>query len=217
VEIIIGREKVVRCLTQLTENAKSTFDSFTKPPYVPAVDTDALMLAQQVSISRGLRSRSVYEGEGMSGERTLAVAEQSSRMGEQVRITPQLPMKLALFDGHSGLVPLKADEPGLGVLLVHASPLLDALIALFESVWARSVPLPSDNTGGASDELDQRARQVLLLMSGGLKDESIGRVLGMSRRTVQKHVSEVMTLLGARSRFQAALLAQERGWVAGER
>jgi hypothetical protein len=37
----------------------------------------------------------------------------------------------------------------------------------------------------------------------------------MSRRTVQKHVTATMTALGARTRFQAALLARERGWVGG--
>ena len=50
-------------------------------------------------------------------------------------------------------------------------------------------------------------------MSAGLKDESIARTMGMGRRTVQKYVTTTMTLLGARTRFQAALLARERGWV----
>jgi DNA-binding NarL/FixJ family response regulator len=54
---------------------------------------------------------------------------------------------------------------------------------------------------------------VLRLMSAGLKDEAIARALNLSRRTVQKHVTDIMTALGARTRFQAALLASERGWV----
>jgi DNA-binding NarL/FixJ family response regulator len=37
----------------------------------------------------------------------------------------------------------------------------------------------------------------------------------MSRRTVQKYVTTTMMILGARTRFQAALLARERGWVGG--
>jgi DNA-binding NarL/FixJ family response regulator len=50
-------------------------------------------------------------------------------------------------------------------------------------------------------------------MATGLKDEAIARVLGVSRRTVQKHVSDTVRILGARTRFQAALLAAERGWL----
>jgi DNA-binding NarL/FixJ family response regulator len=63
------------------------------------------------------------------------------------------------------------------------------------------------------DGLDDRSHQVLLLMSDGHKDESIARALGLSRRTVQKCVTAVMTALGARTRFQAALLARDRGWL----
>ncbi|WP_255474542.1 LuxR C-terminal-related transcriptional regulator [Micromonospora sp. AMSO31t] len=50
-------------------------------------------------------------------------------------------------------------------------------------------------------------------MATGMKDESIARVLKVSRRTVQKHVTDAGSLLGARTRFQIALLAAERGWL----
>jgi len=46
-----------------------------------------------------------------------------------------------------------------------------------------------------------------------MKDDAIARVLNVSRRTVQKHVSEAGSALGARTRFQIALLAAERGWL----
>jgi DNA-binding CsgD family transcriptional regulator len=216
VEVVVGRERVVRYFAQLIENAKYRLDAFNKPPYVAFDDADDLLSAQGVRIGHGMVSRSVYEADGSDGQLTLAIAERSARLGEHARVAPKVPMKLALFDRRTGLVPLRLDEPGLGVLVIHASPLLDALIALFDSVWARAVPLP---TGGAetTGELDERSRQILLLMSGGLKDESIARSLGMSRRTVQTRVSSIMTALGAHNRFQAALLAQERGWIDNKR
>jgi len=108
---------------------------------------------------------------------------------------------------------------GLGAVVVRPSPLLDALAALFDNVWNQAVPVLAIGDGlmlGSADsgeELDDRSRQVLLLMSDGLKDESIARALGLSRRTVQKCVTTAMTRLGARTRFQAALLAQKRGWL----
>ncbi|MEU2593533.1 helix-turn-helix transcriptional regulator, partial [Streptomyces albidoflavus] len=37
--------------------------------------------------------------------------------------------------------------------------------------------------------------------------------LGVSVRTYRRHVADLMQLLGAASRAQAALLARERGWV----
>jgi DNA-binding NarL/FixJ family response regulator len=50
-------------------------------------------------------------------------------------------------------------------------------------------------------------------MSAGMKDDAIARALRLSRRTVQTHISDLGRQLGARTRFQIALLAQERGWL----
>jgi DNA-binding CsgD family transcriptional regulator/sugar-specific transcriptional regulator TrmB len=213
IEVIVGREQSMRYFMHLVHTAKFQFDSLTKPPYVAGDDPTDVLHAEGAGIRRGVRSRSVYESGALDGTLTLAVAEHSIDLGEEARAVGNVPMKLALFDRRIGFVPLKVDEPGLGALVVHPSPLLDALTALFESIWARAVPLQSLRDGVPPGELAERSRQVLLLMSAGLKDESIARVTGMSRRTVQKHVTSTMSLLGARTRFQAALLARERGWV----
>lgn len=56
-------------------------------------------------------------------------------------------------------------------------------------------------------------RRVLLAMCTVGKDEAGARELGVSVRTYRRHVADLMQLLGAASRAQAALLARERGWV----
>jgi DNA-binding NarL/FixJ family response regulator len=56
-------------------------------------------------------------------------------------------------------------------------------------------------------------RDILTLLRAGLTDDAIARVLGLSRRTIQKHISETAELLGARTRFQIALMARDRGWL----
>jgi len=50
-------------------------------------------------------------------------------------------------------------------------------------------------------------------MAGGLTDDAIARTLRVSRRTIQADVSALAAALGARTRFQIALLAAERGLV----
>lgn len=123
-------------------------------------------------------------------------------------------MKLLLMDRSIGFLPLHAQHPVAGSLLIRPSPLLDALVALFESIWLRSVPLvPRPDPSVPLGEVDERSAQILTMMAPGLKDEAIARALNVSRRTAQKHVSDLMTELGARTRFQAAIRAHERGWV----
>ena len=67
---------------------------------------------------------------------------------------------------------------------------------------------------GPADEALSAAELLLLTLLGdGLKDEAVARALGVSVRTVRRMVAELMHRLDARSRFQAALLAQRRGWL----
>ncbi|MFE0512376.1 hypothetical protein [Streptomyces sp. NPDC058964] len=46
-----------------------------------------------------------------------------------------------------------------------------------------------------------------------MKDVATGRALGVSRRTVQKHVSNAGAALGSTTRFQKGLPAAQLGWL----
>lgn len=74
---------------------------------------------------------------------------------------------------------------------------------------------PLDEAAGQHGEspLSEMERRVLLAMCTVGKDEAGARELGVSVRTYRRHVADLMQLLGAASRAQAALLARERGWV----
>ncbi len=216
VEAVVGRERVRQYYLHLVQGTRTEFDALTKPPYAADEDVSDVLDAEEAAIGRGVHARSIFESEALdTAPVTLALAEHGIALGVQARATSALPMKFALFDRRVGFVPLVADEPGHGALVVRPSPLLDALGALFDSIWATAVPLLPGRNGPVTgtDDLDDRSRQVLLLMSDGLKDESIARALGLSRRTVQKCVTAAMTRLGARTRFQAALRARDRGWL----
>ena len=63
--------------------------------------------------------------------------------------------------------------------------------------------------------IDERTREVLRLMATGMKDDTIARVRGVSRRTAQKHVSEAGSALEAKTRFQIGQLVMERGRLGG--
>ncbi|SBW18549.1 regulatory protein LuxR [Candidatus Protofrankia californiensis] len=56
-------------------------------------------------------------------------------------------------------------------------------------------------------------RLLLQLLSLGAKDEAAARHLGVSVRTVRRMIADLMRRMDARSRFQAGILAAERGWL----
>lgn len=147
-----------------------------------------------------------------------------------------MPTKLAVADRSLALLPLSLsprsrdgthDRAGdvLGApdqdtaqdtaVLVHPCGLLEALIALFDSVWAAASPLVIIAAGevGAPGELTELDRSLLSLLVAGLTDEAAAVRLRVSRRTVVRRVQHLMITAGARSRLQLGWRAKELGWL----
>jgi DNA-binding CsgD family transcriptional regulator len=170
-----------------------------------------------------VRFRSVYDTDGLTDAVSLRTVLRGTAMGGRLRLFAGVPMKLVVFDRTAGIMPLRRDDPVAGSLLIHSPALLEVLVTLFESVWERAVPMSLDSMAAAQSAVmsvnghqqgpDGRTRDILRLLSAGMKDDAVARVLGLSRRTVQKHISDAAKALGARTRFQIALLARDRGWL----
>jgi DNA-binding CsgD family transcriptional regulator len=148
------------------------------------------------------------------------VVRESVAMGEDIRVRESVPLRMLVVDRQLALVPLQpsGDDRGGGALLVHPGGLLDALLGLFDLMWADAVPvLPSedaleDDGLGGVDEVD---RHVLALLLHGLTDQAIGGQLGLSLRTVQRRVHQLMARAEVSTRFQLGHAAAVRGWLAG--
>ncbi|MEU1188971.1 hypothetical protein [Streptomyces sp. NPDC005859] len=113
----------------------------------------------------------------------------SLRNAVQLRVADQLPMELVPADADLGLVPLTvtpAGEPA--AVLLHRSGLLDALDALFETVWRTAPRLELSGIGGEAEttvELGAEgptdlARRILALLLAGLTDQTAAAQLGLS-------------------------------------
>jgi DNA-binding CsgD family transcriptional regulator len=68
-----------------------------------------------------------------------------------------------------------------------------------------------ETTAQRPDALTAREREVLQLVAAGRTNRQIGQQLYISDKTVSVHVSNVMAKLGARSRTEAAAIAQRDG------
>ncbi|MEV4784053.1 helix-turn-helix transcriptional regulator [Streptomyces tuirus] len=67
--------------------------------------------------------------------------------------------------------------------------------------------------GSAARSLTARQRQVLLLAANGNTNAAIGRRLGISRPTVDRHLSGIFRTLGASDRAQAVAIALAVGEI----
>lgn len=214
-ETVLEPEQVGAVYAQLLESATTEVLHLVKPPYVESSGRPAGSGAD-VPLHPGLALRSVYERSGFPDDVALHTVARGTAKGGQLRLLDDLPFKLAVFDRRTALLPLRPHEPIAGSLVVHAPVVVLALVELFESLWLRAAPLAMADAQAQDGErivLTDRTRDVLKLMAAGLTDDAIGRALGVSRRTVQKHISDLAEALGARTRFQIALLAAERGLI----
>ncbi|MCE7004246.1 helix-turn-helix transcriptional regulator [Kibdelosporangium philippinense] len=125
-----------------------------------------------------------------------------------VRTVPHVPSDALVVDRHTVLVP--ADQARLAVFQLPA--VVTTTLELFEQIWPRAVPLFTSDLPDSA-ELTVRQREILTLLWEGHTDESAAARLEISVRTVRRSVAEIMSRLGARSRFQAGAKAADRGWL----
>jgi sugar-specific transcriptional regulator TrmB/DNA-binding CsgD family transcriptional regulator len=211
VQVVAGREAVIQHVMQLQRGAEDEVLVFDKPPYadnrrqVPAAEADHLR--------RGVRARVVYDSSALEQPGGLALLRELSELGEEARLHEDVPMKMMIVDRRRAIVPLSDSDPGIHSLaLIDESPLLSALVALFEALWLSAIPV-SIQSGDGTNGLDAASRSLLTLLAAGLKDDAIASQLGVSRRTVQRRLRVLMGSLGVQSRRQIVLQAARRGYL----
>lgn len=214
VEVIRDRALVVERYLYMQNAASRHFRVFDCPPYYSDADP-AFVVAQTMlqaeRMSTGVEYRTIYEDSVFNHPEFSTIALQQIERGELARSLPSLPMKLAVSDESLAMLPLDPTDLIDGAtLIVHPSGLLTALIAVFDILWQMAVPISSRSR---DDQLSERDRAILTMMSSGATDETIARRLDMSRRTVVRHTSALLDRLGATNRFQAGVQAARLGWL----
>ena len=210
VEVVTTREATVQRMAQLQRSATQEVRAFDRPPYIGGLGTNDI---ESELLRTGVRYRCVYDRLGLDMPGRLTAIRNLVENGEQARVTTGVPVKMFLADDRLGLISLDRPATSDSALVIHRSSLLDTLIALFEEIWADAVPMRFDAPGTDSSPRHEQHRVLLGLLAAGLTDEAIARHLGWHPRTAQRHVRDLMTELGAQTRFQAGLQAVRRGWL----
>lgn len=177
-------------------------------------------------LARGVRYKVIYEHAMLEEPGVLEAVAVGVAAGEEARSAPRLPIRMAIADRSIALCPLVSGQDGRVVptaAIVRDSNLLTALIALFDIYWATGSPLrPAGSPSNGPAAIDDPASTVgadelelLSLLVAGVTDKAIATRLGVSIRTVQRRVSDLMVLTGATSRMQLAWQVAHRNWLLG--
>lgn len=213
VEVVHGTPNIARLSIRVLEQTQRQLRGFDRPPY--SNEPGANYRLEDSRLAVGVTYRVIYDNAALAvpGRMTDDILP-SSAAGEQARTRPELPIKMLISDDQFALVPAAVTARSIETtFVIHRSPILDALIALFEAEWARATPIPGASSALSTGGPDSETAALLAMLATGMTDASIARSLSWSMRTTQRRMRQLMTDLGVTSRFQAGVAARERGWL----
>ncbi|HEU5469670.1 MAG TPA: helix-turn-helix transcriptional regulator [Actinophytocola sp.] len=207
VRVITDRDEISAlsvelCLSAQHDVASLETGRFTRPP-----DPRSARRPPAEVLERGVRFRNIYTRAALEVTGAQDMLRTSLDAGWQCRVCPELPMKMVLVDERAALLPL--GPTGMeGALLVRAPVITAAFRTYFELLWNRSVSMD-----GKPSRFPPEQDQVLRLVLTGMTDTAIARHLGISERTVRRHVGALLEIFGASNRVTLAVAAVRDGWV----
>ncbi|MFC0863953.1 LuxR C-terminal-related transcriptional regulator [Sphaerimonospora cavernae] len=211
-EQLVGVQEVRDLLALLTEQVKEEVLTFAPGGPQTQENMSASRPLNRRLLQRGVRMRTIYLDSIRNCKHTVEHSEWLTEQGGEVRTVPSLPIRMIILDRLTAVVASDSDDSSQGAVLLTGQGTLTALCAFFESVWATGRPLgipgPRDVNGLTSQE-----KAALNLLAAGLTDEAVSKRLGVSPRTARRISSDLVERLGARSRFQAGVLAARQGWL----
>jgi DNA-binding CsgD family transcriptional regulator len=157
-------------------------------------------------LAHGLHSRTLFSVRALEDPVQEPYARKQHAKGDLHRVTAEPIRRLAIINRSVAFVQADPANPLAGALQIRQHGVVAILADVFDGMWTRGCELD----GVPLSPVEQ---QVLHALTCHGTDEAAARSVNVSVRKFRAHVAEIMDHLGAETRFQAAMLAKERGWL----
>ncbi|SEK78955.1 helix-turn-helix transcriptional regulator [Streptacidiphilus jiangxiensis] len=211
-ERLVGMDAIRARLEQLCAVAHTEIIGV-QPGVQRPEDLDAGEEHDFQALARGVGMRTLYQDIVRNHAHVFTYAHRLLNLGGEVRTAPVIPQRVVIVDRAQALVPVDPTDTRKGALHVTEPGIVAALLDCFEQAWNTAVPLGAVHSEDPTTGLSGTERELLRLLGTGLTDEATGQRLGLSVRTVRRHMASIMERLGATSRFEAGLKAAQHGWL----
>ncbi len=117
--------------------------------------------------------------------------------------------------GRPGYLSRAMAAGAVGFVVKDAPPeqLVDAVRRVHAGLRVVDPALAAESLSTGQSPLTDRERDVLRVASSGGTIADVARILSLSQGTVRNHLSSAIGKTGARTRAEAARLAEDRGWL----
>lgn len=211
-ERLPDQDAVARRVAELASGARLCFETLVPHEHQECLSPERMRPLDEALIARGVCVRRVQQNSARSDPAARRHLAWLTATGGRARTVPSLPIVLILVDGQTALVPTDPSDPGSGGVQLRCPGVVSALQLLFDAYW-------KDGTdwGGPPphrrDQLTPVEQELLRLLAVGWTDAQISRRLGVSLRTVRRVYAGIGERYAVRSRFEAGVVAAQRGWV----
>lgn len=149
IQILTSKQSQVNKFDDLIKLSEKTLYSFNKAPYATGFlrQMDEIIKASEPlrkTIKKGTSVRALFEAEKVDIQEFARMVKYYESIGEEVRISEALPLKMLLSDNKKAMVSMRSQDGEkfkLTSMIVEHSDLTNALIELFELHWKKGITI----------------------------------------------------------------------------
>ncbi|MEU3522697.1 helix-turn-helix transcriptional regulator [Streptomyces sp. NPDC038707] len=179
--------------------------------YETQILEDTLRLSYD-AVPRGVRLRTLYPHSARHHPSFRANLQQNLESGAEVRTSDEVQHFIIIVDRETAFLPTDSSKGGTSaVTVVYEPAIVNVLCGIYRNTWQSACVFDGSTPNDTS--LNNVRNAILKMLACGLKDDVIARRVGISSRTLRRHIAAIMEELGAESRFQAGAAAASAGLI----
>jgi len=212
-EIVKGKEAAVNRLHEITALADSSL--FVYIPYKPSHKQIETAMASDIEFAnRRVDTRILYSpiADGLTEISEYARKFSNSTLNVRVSTNLKPELRITLVDKRIAYLRRTGDHPGDYALITENPEVVALALEMFEYMWIHSRAFQTAND---SKDREPSARDlvILRLLAQGRTIDSIAKELEVNRRTVDRALERLESMVDAHSRFDFGVKVQRLGWL----
>jgi hypothetical protein len=160
VEVLSGSARIAHRALALAEAAQKSVNSCIKRPLILSQDHNWTFL--KAPLGRGLKYRALCDTDTIHDPELRAWIKQFHEWGLDVRIVPELPLKMQTFDDEVVLLSMQdpaGGPPSFTAVAIHNRGVVAMLNLAFEHLWAHARPFADAvEAGTRSNKREEQAQ-----------------------------------------------------------
>jgi hypothetical protein len=202
---------IVRGQRELHERTAHLFAATTTSLDCAANDFVTWVNAPRKHVRPDVRLRKLYRPSALFDPSLSQHLHTMVERGAHVRISATDVNETIILDGRVAILAGDTAHGPRSYSVITVPEVVHGVLSLFDTAWQAATDFAVYDRD--LTELRRLAPHILDQLNTGATDDAAARLLGLSVRTYRRRVAELMTALGASSRFQAGARAQELGLI----